>query len=338
MNGSSTGPTRWAVLVLLVLAGCATEPVLREPHLEQLASLSAQVDGELLMGTLRELVEAHRQDTPLDCSELGGDRYPAYCHLTRERAGALMQTRLEALGLRVSRNESSSSRFPTSNLIADLPGTTHPEEVVLVGAHYDAFYAGADDNSTGAAAVLELARVLSRHRYPRTLRFVGFDLEELALIGSTRYITTHSGPERIVASLVFDCIGYFDSRPGSQQSLPGLPTPAAGDFLAVIGNDVSRRRASELYALNQELNFLPVVPILAPRDGTSPTAGSLMRSDHTPFWLTGHEALFLTDTANFRNPHYHQETDTVDTVDASGFQQVVRLSAATLAYWAGGLQ
>lgn len=324
--------------LVLLLSGCATEPVLREPRLEQLAALSAQVDGELLMGTLRELVEAHRQDTPLDCTGLGGDRYPPYCHLTRERAGALMQLRLEALGLRVSRNEFSSSQYPTSNIIADLPGTTHPEEVVLVGAHYDAFYAGADDNTSGAAAVLELARVLSRQRYPRTLRFVGFDLEELALIGSTRYITGHTGPERIVASLVFDCIGYFDTRPGSQQSLPGLPTPAAGDFLAVIGNDVSSHRAAEVYALNQEFDFIPIVPILAPRDGTSPTAGNLMRSDHAPFWLTGHEALFFTDTANFRNRHYHRDTDTVDTLDASRYQQVVRLSAATLAYWAGGPQ
>lgn len=337
MNGPLPGPARMAGLALLALCGCASEPVLQDPQLEQLTALSAQVDGELLMDTLRELVDAHRHETPLDCSELDGERYPPYCHLTRERAGALMQTRLEALGLSVQRNESSSSRFPTSNIIADLSGTTHPEEVVLVGAHYDAFYAGADDNTTGVAAVLELARVLSQHRYPRTLRFVGFDLEEVGLIGSTRYITSQSGPERIVASLVFDCIGYFDSRPGSQQSLPGLPTPAAGDFLAAIGNDVSSRRAAELYALNQALNLIPLVSILAPRDGTSPTVGSLMRSDHTPFWLTGHEALFLTDTADFRNPHYHQETDTVDTVDPSGFQKVVQLSAATLAYWAGGL-
>jgi Zn-dependent M28 family amino/carboxypeptidase len=338
MKSKVPGSLRLAGLVLLALWGCASESPLKDPPLERLSALSAQVDGALLMDTVRELVDAHRHDTPLDCTGLGGDRYPPYCHLTREQAGALVQTRLEALGLSVRRNTFSSSDYPTSNIIADLPGTTHPEEVVLVGAHFDAFYAGADDNTTGVAAVLELARVLSQQRYPRTLRFVGFDLEELGLIGSTRYITTQSGPERIVASLVFDGIGYFDSRPGSQRSLPGLPTPSAGDFLAVIGNGASSGRAAELYALNQELDLLPVVPLLAPGDGTSPVTGSLLRSDHTPFWLTGHEALFLTDTANFRNPHYHEDTDTVDTVDPDGFQRVVRLSAVTLAYWAGGPQ
>jgi Zn-dependent M28 family amino/carboxypeptidase len=206
-----------------------------------------------------------------------------------------------------------------------------------VGAHYDAYHAGADDHTSGVAALLELARVLSQHQFDRTLRFVGFDFEEYGLVGSVRYVSAEGRqPERIVATMVFDGIGYYDSEPGSQQSLPGLPTPPAGDFLAVIANDTSSQRAAELFALNESLKLMKIVPIIAPGEGTSPLTGNLMRSDHTPFWLEGHEAIFLTDTANFRNPNYHLDTDDVDTLDPVLFHKAVQISAATLAYWAGG--
>ena len=98
------------------------------------------------------------------------------------------------------------------------------------------------------------------------------------------------------------------------------------------------RSASEVYALNASLKLMNIVPIVAPRDGTSPVAGNLMRSDHTPFWLKGQEALFFTDTANFRTPYYHTAKDTQEKLDAASFRQAVQLSAAALAYWAGGAQ
>ncbi|HYO59972.1 M28 family peptidase [Archangium sp.] len=334
-------PALLLCLALLGTTACSEKPLLEGARMERLREIAERVEQDRLMGLVQELVQAHRQDTPVDCSsfqDLPDEALEALCNLTRERAGALMQSRLESLGLRVQRHESSSGPFATSNIIAELPGTTRPWEIVLVGAHYDAFHAGADDNSTGVAAVLELARILSQYRFERTIRFVGFDLEELGLVGSSRYVEERLGPDEIVASVVFDCIGYYDSAPGTQRSIPGLPAPSSGDFLAVIGNDVSRGRASELYALNEALQLTKVIPILAPADGASPVGGNLMRSDHTPFWLTGHDALFLTDTANFRNSNYHQRTDTLETLDAVSFRRTVQVSAATLAFWAGGPQ
>ncbi len=212
---------------------------------------------------------------------------------------------------------------------------SRPDEVVLVGAHFDAFYGGADDNSSGVAAMLELARVLSQYRFDRTLRFVGFDLEELGLIGSARYVNATRG-ERLTAVVVFDCIGYYSEAPGSQGSLPGLPTPARGNFLAVIGNDLSSQQGSELFRLNTALELMEVVPLVSPRDGAWPIGGELMRSDHAPFWLSQEKALFLTDTANFRNPNYHRRTDTVDTLHPALFHKATQVAAAGLAYWAGG--
>lgn len=327
---------------LLGLLSCS-KPVLEGARLEALAGVASQVDGERLMGLVSEIVDAHRQDSRADCSFLSEsqrDRLEKpFCHLTRNKTAELLQARFEQLGLRVRREEMSGTPFSTTNIIAEVPGTTKPEEVVLVGAHYDAFFAGADDNSTGVAALMELARVLSQYKFERTVRFVGFDLEEFGLVGSSRYVEAQNGvPERIVASVIFDCIGYYSTKPGSQASLPGLPTPSAGDFLAVIANDTSSTRASEVYALNDALKLMKVVPIIAPRDGTGPVTGNLMRSDHTPFWLRGGEALFFTDTADFRNPNYHKETDTLDTLEPTSFRQAVRLSAATLAFWAGGPQ
>ncbi|WP_375767654.1 M28 family peptidase [Archangium gephyra] len=336
-------PALLLCLALLGTTSCSEKPLLEGARMDRLGELAGQVEQERLMGLVRELVTAHQEDTPVFCSEFQDVQdevvRDTFCHLTRDRSGALMQSRLESLGLRVQRHDASNGGpFTTSNIIAELPGTTRPWEVVLVGAHFDAFYGGADDNSTGVAAVLELARVLSQYRFERTIRFVGFDLEELGLVGSGRYVEEALGPDQIVASVVFDCIGYYSPVPGSQRSIPGLPSPSSGDFLAVIGNDVSTRRASELYALNEALQLTNVVPILAPADGASPVGGNLMRSDHTPFWLTGRDALFLTDTANFRNPNYHQKTDTVDTLDPVSFRRTVQVSAAALAFWAGGPQ
>jgi hypothetical protein len=323
-----------APLLLLAAACSSTEPI-PEERLEPLAELARQVDGERLMAHVRELTDIRRTDTPLACTPLHAERFPARCHLTQSGVRALLRTRFEALGLQVRLQYGEDLGMELANVVAELPGTTRPEEFVLVGTHFDAFYLGADDNASGVAALLELARVLSQHRFERTVRFVGFDMEELGLAGSTSYV--HSlADERLVAALVFDSIGYYDSAPGSQRTLPGLPSPDTGDFLAVIGNDASRHLATELHQINARLGLMKTVTLLSPGDGASPLSGDLMRSDHTPFWLTGRKALFLTDTADFRNPHYHQQTDLPETLSPEPFRQAVSLSAAGLAWWAGG--
>jgi hypothetical protein len=148
------------------------------------------------------------------------------------------------------------------------------------------------------------------------------------------------GDEKLVASVIFDCIGYYSTEPGSQQSMPGLPSPTTGDFLAIIGNDNSIDLATELHQLNDHLKLMKLLSIIAPGNGTTtvPVSASLMRSDHAPFWYKGHKALFLTDTANFRNTNYHRDTDTVETLAPDYFRRAVQISAAGLATWAGGPQ
>ncbi|MFN7131135.1 MAG: M28 family peptidase, partial [Myxococcales bacterium] len=225
----------FASALALSLLACARAPELAaDPALQAIAD---EVSAERLMQTLQAQVDAHLGDTPMDCS--GWDvSYPPDCHHTRTLAGLAMERELTAAGLTVTRHESARAGFLTSNLVAELPGVSAPHEVILVAAHYDAFYGGADDNGSGVAAVVELARVLSRHRFARTIRFVGFDLEELGLVGSTRYVNdqlavTGAAP---IAALIFDCIGFASDARGSQGSLPGFPTPEQGKFIAVMSN------------------------------------------------------------------------------------------------------
>jgi Zn-dependent M28 family amino/carboxypeptidase len=328
-----------AALLLLALGACSSRPPIEEAAVTRAGDFAAGVEESRLMSDVEALVAAHLEDTPLDCNSfeldtLDTERHPV-CNLTREKARLLVQRRFESLGYTVTTHDVEGPTLPTTNVIAELRGTEHPEQVVVVGAHYDAFFSGADDNSSGVAAMLEMARLAAGKRFARTVRFVGFDLEELGLVGSTRYVRSHPG-EEIVASIVFDCIGYRDPRPDAQHGLPGFPMPGTGDFIAAIANEQSRPRLEELYALASRLDFVPLRGAMAPGDGSGPFSGNLMRSDHAPFWLAGHSALFLTDTANFRNPHYHRDTDVPATLDPGFLAGVTRVSAAGLAYWAEG--
>ncbi|HHP7243869.1 MAG TPA: M20/M25/M40 family metallo-hydrolase, partial [Elainellaceae cyanobacterium] len=188
---------------------------------------------------------------------------------------------------------------------------------ILIGAHYDAVPGspGADDNATGVAGMLELARVTKTHplRYPT--RFVAFDMEEYGMLGSEAYATElnqHRQALRLMLSL--EMIGYCDSAPGSQHYPAGLQAfyPNRGDFIGLIGNIST---IPDLMTLSHHIKQAGVPCEWLPAGQRGLIMPQTRLSDHAPFWDRGYKAMMITDTSFMRNPHYHLGSDRLDTLD-----------------------
>ena len=254
---------------------------------------------------------------------------PDMCEVTHVRAREWLAAAFAELGYDVERERGHDGAFAVENVIATLPGAS--PEVVLVGAHYDALYAAADDNSTGVAVVLEVARVLRGRRYERTVRFVGFDLEELGMVGATLYARAHAG--EIVALFNIDGVGF--TAP-DQPSVPGIPLPSRGDFVLVIGNEPSTDLTAETRGVARALDIGRVEALVAAGDGTSALLGlvRIAGSDKAPFWARGVSAVMLTDTGPVRQDSYHSAADDVAGLDATFLAANARVTAAAVAYQA----
>lgn len=194
----------------------------------------------------------------------------------------------------------------------------------VVGAHYDStpHTPGADDNASAVAALLELATWLRprldahRGRWKARLQLAAYDLEEYGLIGSGAHAKDLKLLRTPVAGMVsLEMLGYADHRPGSQRLPPHLAGlyPDVGNFIGVVGNETSAALLRSVVATMKRVPGLPVEFIAVPGDGRGLPEARL--SDHSSFWDHGYPALMVTDTSFFRNPHYHQPTDTPDTLD-----------------------
>lgn len=230
-----------------------------------------------------------------------------------------------------------------TNLVATLPGR-RADSVVVIGAHHDTVpqTPGADDNGSGLAGLLELARLMSRRSWEATIQLVAFDFEETEpevtqapFAGSRTYVASLDSTVSIRGAFVFEMIGYASSPANSQRVPDGLDRIFSnpirrladsgwrGDFIAVLGNS---RDLLDLYlqSATTAAPGLSVVPLEVP---SGIGGGHLFRSDHVAFWEAGHPALMLTDTAEFRNPNYHQPSDTFEKLVPEFWRNVV---AATL--------
>jgi len=229
---------------------------------------------------------------------------------------------LEAAGYRVERQAYASGE----NLIAEIAGTSN--EIVVIGAHYDSVDGspGADDNASGVAATLAIARRVANARPRRTLRFVLFANEEpphfqTAEMGSWQYAKRcHDRGETIVAMLSLEMLGYYNDARGSQQYPPPIAAlyPDTGDFVAFAGNLKSRALIRECAASFRGHTRFPAESAALPE-----VIEQIGWSDQWAFWHFGWPALMVTDTALFRNPHYHSPGDTPETLDYERMARVV---------------
>lgn len=211
------------------------------------------------------------------------------------------------------------------NIIAQRQGTKAQAGSILVAAHYDtvSVSSGADDNASGVAVVLEVARLLGSRSTPRKLQLAFFDREELGLLGSRAFVA-QAQLKDLRGVIVMDMVGFACHTAGCQKYPPGLtitPPTDRGDFLAVVG-DMEHLPLLNAFQQPTQSN-LPVLTLPVPLKGM--LTPDTLRSDHAPFWYQGIGAVLLTDTANLRTPHYHQPSDTLATLDKSFFTAVAQI-------------
>lgn len=244
------------------------------------------------------------------------------------QAAAYIHDTLKSFGYSTITEIPVARGSPVPNFEVAIPGTTLPGEIVVVGAHYDAFQGtpGADDNASGVAAVLHLARTLRDTKPKRTIRLLFFVNEEPPAfwtpdMGSWVYAKRcRAANDNIVAMFSIESIGYYSDAPGSQKYPPPLSFlyPDTGNFIGFVSNLSSR-----------PLNRRAITTFRATT--TFPSEGANLPgwlhgvgwSDHWSFWKEGYSAIMITDTATFRNPHYHTPTDHPNTLDYDRMSRVV---------------
>ncbi|NOT21946.1 MAG: M20/M25/M40 family metallo-hydrolase [Nitrospiraceae bacterium] len=219
------------------------------------------------------------------------------------------------------------------------PGQGTELPPLLVGAHYDTVSGspGADDNASGLVVLLEVASRLRAQPLARPVWLVAFTLEEQDRLGSQAFASRLKAEGReLVGAIILECVGFAKSAAGTQQAPPGVPVsvPTQGDFLAIVGNEASQPLVNRLeQEAQRHAASLKTLSLVVPGQGEA--IPHTRRSDHASFWDTGYPAVVLTDTANFRNPHYHRETDTVDTLNLEFLSNVVATVTATAIQIAG---
>jgi hypothetical protein len=315
-----------AVLLILAIAAAAygalhyMTSVPGRPHLGALAPLTPE-EAALAQSLKQHIATiAAREHNVAHYDEL-------------EKVARYIEATLASFGYAVDRQEFLADGKMVRNIDVTVePAAQNADpEVIVVGAHYDSVSGspGANDNASGAAAVLELAR-LARDLDAvgaRRIRFAFFVNEEppyfrTEAMGSLQYARALAKRnERVVAMYSLETIGFYSSEPGSQvYPAPfGLVFPDRGDFVAFVGMLGSRALVRKTMRSFRSHTAFPTIGGVAP--GFVPGIGW---SDHWAFAEHGFQAVMVTDTAPFRYPHYHRPSDTPDKVDAAKVARVVK--------------
>lgn len=254
-------------------------------------------------------------------------------------AAEFVEREFQALGYAVESQRYISEGSTVRNLIAELPGKDHSKPVIILGAHYDTVPGtpGADDNASGVAGLLELARLLRGTSWSRTIKFVAFTHEEppyfyTSQMGSRQYASAlKHQKQKVLVMFSLEMIGYAGEHMKQMypfvllRQLKGYPKN--GSFIGLVGNVRTMRLVKFVRTAMRESCSVGVESLSAP--GFLPP---LFLSDHSSFWRRGYPAIMVTDTAFMRNPHYHLASDTDGTINYSFLAEVVAgLCAAVLA-------
>lgn len=276
---------------------------------------------------------------------LEGVRHPSAAPEALERAAEYIEDQFRAAGYSPFVHPVPFGGKTYRNLIATRPGRS-PERLLVI-AHYDTveISPGADDNASGVAVLLALARAFRDAAPERTLQFAAVTLEEpeslqnpgVNSLRGSRALAQSARDQgwKIAGAVVLESVAYADESL-AQNAPDGTPvaTPERGDFIAAVGNEASAFLVDAFTgAVERNEIPLPCVPLTVP--GRGETLPDTRRSDHAPFWDLDYPAIMLTDTADFRNPHYHTAGDTLATLNLDFAARVCRAAGAMAAEIAG---
>ena len=250
---------------------------------------------------------------------------PARLHAAAEYIHSTWQEQ----GFDVKHQQYEAKGIESANLIIEMHGVSLPEQIIIVGAHYDSVLGspGANDNGTGVAALLEISRLLKGKRLDRTVRLVAFTNEEPPFflhgnMGSRIYAArSRARNENIVGMLSLETMGFYSEAPGSQAyPFPfSFFYPHTANFIGFVGNIRSRHLVKlSLAAFRHTTRF--------PSEGTAAPGWitGIGWSDHWSFWREGYRAIMVTDTAFFRYDPYHTRQDTPDKIDYNRLARVTK--------------
>ncbi len=271
---------------------------------------------------LRAELVADVQALAGDIGERNMSRYPQL-----NAAADFIENSFSRAGLHPRRDTYELSGRACHNIDAEIPGVR--PQIIIIGAHYDSVFGcpGANDNGSGVAALLALARRFAGKPTGQTLRFVAFANEEppyfqTEQMGSFVYAgRCKARGDQISAMISLETIGYFSDAPHSQTyPVLGLSAfyPTTGNFIGFVGNTGSRALLRRAIALFRQQEKLPSEGAALPS-----FISGVGWSDQWAFWQHGYSGIMITDTAPFRYPHYHEVTDTSDKLDYDRFALVV---------------
>ena len=268
-----------------------------------------------------------RRDVEILATDIGprGFFAPQSYRLAEEFVSAAMRR----AGYEIERQTWMAASVSCANLIATLPGTETPERIIVIGAHYDSVEGcpAANDNGSGVAGLLAIARRFAGKPRRSTIRFVFFANEEppffnIDEMGSQIYARARrAAGDDIRGMIALETIGCYSNAPKSQRwphDALNLLLPTVGNFIALVGPSASKPLIARCAKLFEEQFAYGMLA------GAAPAAiDQINWSDHRGFIECDYQAFMVTDTAPFRYPHYHLATDTADKLDYESMARVV---------------
>ncbi|KIO74899.1 hypothetical protein TH53_23740 [Pedobacter lusitanus] len=264
----------------------------------------------------------------------------------KEEVKDLLHNNFSSYNLKANRHDFTYNDDKGQNIIGERTGSQLQPKVYILCGHFDTTKKspGADDNGSGVAGILEAARILSQYNYKNTIRFIGFDLEEMGLIGSKNYVFNGGlgADEKVDGVINYDMIGFYSTKPKSQLIPKGydiiFPAEVAaiakndykGDFVVNTGNKNSKLLQDAFTSsASKYVTDLKVVPLVTAYNGEM--TPDLMASDHFVFWRKDIKALHIGDGGETRNVFLDTPKDTIEKLNFTFISNIVKTTIATLA-------